>query len=29
MTEEEMKKQINAKVTQWYDKMYRDSMQIS
>ena len=29
MTEEEMKKQINAKVTQWYAKMYRDSMQIS
>ena len=29
MTEEEMKKQINAKVTQWYAKMYKDSMQIS
>ena len=29
MTEEEMRKQINAKVTQWYPKMYRDSMQIS
>jgi hypothetical protein len=24
-----MRKQINAKVTQWYPKMYRDSMQIS
>ena len=29
MTEEEMKKQINAKVTQWYAKMYKDSIQIS
>ena len=29
MSEEEMRKEINAKVTQWYAKMYKDSMQIS
>jgi hypothetical protein len=29
MSEEEMRKEINTKVTQWYAKMYKDSMQIA
>jgi hypothetical protein len=29
MSEEEKREQINAKVTQWYAKMYKDSMQIA
>ena len=29
MSEEEKREQINAKVTQWYPKMYKDSMQIA
>jgi hypothetical protein len=29
MTDSEKREQINAKVTQWYPKMYKDSMQIS
>jgi hypothetical protein len=29
MTDSEKREQINAKVTQWYAKMYKDSMQIA